>query len=51
MRKFWYFACRRVAVQQRMALRVEHALDLDRHLAGRPHLGGERRIELALAQA
>ena len=41
----------RVAVQQRVALRVEHALDLDRHLAGRLHLGGLRRIEPALAQA
>ncbi len=41
---------RRVAVQQRVTLLVEHALDLDRHLAGRLHLGGERGIELALAQ-
>lgn len=32
-----FLARRRVAVQQHMALRVEHALQFDRHLAGRLH--------------
>ena len=39
-----------MAVQQRVALLVDHALDLDRHIACRAHLGGSFRIELALAQ-
>jgi len=44
-------ARRRVAIQQRVPLLVENTLDLDRHIAGRLHLCGERRIELALTQA
>jgi len=43
-------ARRRMAVQERVPLRVQHALDLDLHAACGRHLGGLGRVELALAQ-
>ena len=45
------FARWRMAVQQRVALLIEHAMDLDLHTTARLHFGGLRGVKLALAQS